>query len=152
PHVLDYPRGVDGSGYGVRVRHGHEYDAWNFPADVSGGKALAVSDDVYMKPSLGDFLTCDVATRMAACFPARYAGALRGPGPRGHALRGLYVALTEFDDVRPFSLLLTYMAQEFGQTDQQTFDALRPVIRDAIEAAERHPFVVAEAKRLGVSS
>ncbi|HVE84681.1 MAG TPA: hypothetical protein VND93_17615 [Myxococcales bacterium] len=152
PHVLDYPRGADGQGYGVRIRHGHEYDAWNFPTDVSKGKALQLPDEAYLRPCLGDYLTCDVATRMATCFRARYARSLRGEGPRGRALRRLYVALTEFDDVRPFSLLLTYMAQEFGESDQHTFEALRPVIRDAIEVAERHPFVVSEAKRLGVSS
>jgi UDP-2,3-diacylglucosamine pyrophosphatase LpxH len=152
PHVLDYPRGADGSGYGVRIRHGHEYDAWNFPAEVAEGKALAVPADVYLRPCLGDYLTCDVATRMATCFRARYARALRAGGAQGEALRWLFIALTEFDDVRPFSLLLTYMAREFGQSDHETFEALRPVLRDAIEAAERHPFVLAEAKRLGVPS
>ncbi|HEY8209568.1 MAG TPA: hypothetical protein VIG99_18905, partial [Myxococcaceae bacterium] len=152
PHVLDYVRGADGSGYGVRIRHGHEYDAWNFPVDVARGKALGVSGADYLRPSLGDYLTCDVATRMATCFRARYALDLRGGGPEAHALRSLYAALTEFDDVRPFSLLLTYMAREFGGSDEHTFNALRPVIRDAIEAAERHPFVVSEANRLGVSS
>jgi len=152
PHVLDYPCGADGAGYGVRIRHGHEYDAWNFPVEVADGKGLGQPAEVYLRPCLGDYLTVDVATRMATCFRARYARSLRGEDKRGQALRGLFVALTEFDDVRPFSLLLTYMAREFGQSDQETFEALRPVIRDAIDAAEAHPFVVSEATRLGVSS
>jgi UDP-2,3-diacylglucosamine pyrophosphatase LpxH len=152
PHRLDFPYDDQGQGYGVRIRHGHEYDAWNFPSDVRRGKALELEDAAYLRPCLGDYLTCDVATRMATCFRALYGRALRGNGARALALRRLFVALTEFDDVRPFSLLLTYMAREFGDSDRETFEALRPVIRDAIDAAERHPFVTSEARRLQISS
>lgn len=152
PHRLDFPYDDQGLGYGVRIRHGHEYDAWNFPSDVRRGQALELEDAAYLRPSLGDYLTCDVATRMATCFRALYGRALRRDGARALALRRLFVALTEFDDVRPFSLLLRYMAREFGDSDRETFEALRPVIRDAIDAAERHPFVVSEARRLQVSS
>lgn len=147
PHLLERPLG-DGSGYGVRVRHGHEYDPWNFGRDVTQGAALGASEEAYLLPSFGDFLTVDVATRLAVGFRARYARELRSPDLRGQAMRRLYAALTEFDDVRPFTLLMSYLTQAFGQGDEETFETLRPLLRDIAAAAAADPFFRSECERL----
>ncbi|MHB8873918.1 MAG: hypothetical protein ACYC8T_09565, partial [Myxococcaceae bacterium] len=146
-HLIDRPRGEGGRGYGVRVRHGHEYDDWNFGRSVAGGAALKASEQDYLLPSLGDHLTIDVATRLATAFRAYYGRELRRADSRGEAMRRLYVALTEFDDVRPFSLLMAYLSGEFGQGDEATFETLRPVLRDVVAASEASAFFRAQAKR-----
>ncbi|MBI3184119.1 MAG: hypothetical protein HYZ28_18455 [Myxococcales bacterium] len=148
PHVIDLPLGPGGRGYGVRIRHGHEYDAWNFGSPVVNGAALQATEDDYLRPSLGDYLTADVATRLATGFRARYARELRRDDARGAAMRRLYTALTEFDDVRPFSLLLAYLSRQFGKGDEETFETLRPLLRDVVAAASRDPFFRREARRL----
>jgi hypothetical protein len=150
PHTVDRPFDDDGAGYGVRVRHGHEYDDWNFGRPVAKGKALSASEEDYLAPSLGDYLTVDVATRLATGFRARYGKELRESGPAGEAMRRLYVAITEFDDVRPFSLLMHYLSREFGHDDARTFETLRPLLRDIASAASVDPFFQKEAMRFGL--
>lgn len=144
PHVLDWPR-VGEVGYGVRVRHGHEYDEQNFPVPFD-----AESDDPtpYDRPVLGDFATVDVATRTALAFRARYARELRAPGEEGDPYRRLYTAITEFDDVRPAASLISYVDAFAHQGPEGTFSILKPVLLDAFEYARHDEFFLGEAKRL----
>lgn len=144
PVRLDFT--ADGiADYGVRVRHGHEYDPPNFTHSSDRKTALNLDWSDYLAPAFGDYITVDVATRLALAFRVRYAAHLRGS--RGEELRQLYRALLEFDDVRPASLLVDYLVQQMGAHRRSTFDILRPVLRDALEAAVADPFFKRYAKK-----
>ena len=143
PHVLDWPHG---EGYGVRVRHGHEYDPANFGGTFDPAAPPLLDD--YRRPALGDFVTVDIATRLAVAFRAHYARELRLPGAQGDSYRRIYVALTEFDDVRPQTMLVQYLTEAVAATESATFSVLRPVLRDAFETARADPFFASEARRL----
>ena len=144
PHVLERDRST---GYGVRIRHGHEYDPTNF-SEAFDPHALP-TQLAYEKPTLGDFVTIDIAMRLAVAFRAHYARELRAPGLAGDPFRRMYAALTEFDDVRPQSMLLQYVTDHLGAKQETTMDLLRPVLRDAYETAAADAFFVSEAERLG---
>ncbi len=146
PRYLDWPRTT---GYGVRVRHGHEYDAWNFAVAPHGDASLQASPADYLRPTPGDFVTVDVATRIATAFRVRYAEDLRSAWPRGPRLRELYCGLLEFDDVRPAGLLMRYLAERLGASDADTLTALRPVLLEALTAAQHDPFFRRETRRIG---
>jgi UDP-2,3-diacylglucosamine pyrophosphatase LpxH len=135
--------------YRVRLRHGQEYDPANFALPVAKEMWLDVSWKDYLKPCFGDYLTIDVATRLAMAFRVMRASALHQPGPEGENVRELYQVLTEFDDVRPASVLLDYLEYRAGATDNKTFELLRPILRDLIETAAKDPFFRREARRLG---
>ena len=152
PVRLDFT-GPAPADYGVRIRHGHEYDPPNFAWSTSALTALDRGWEDYLRPAFGDYLTVDVAMRLALAFRARYALALRGAVtprerlPTPDQFRRLYLALTEFDDVRPASLLTEYLAERMGPERQGVFEALRPILRDAIETAVADRFFMAEASK-----
>jgi UDP-2,3-diacylglucosamine pyrophosphatase LpxH len=142
-HQLEWNRAA---GYGVRIRHGHEYDSANFseafdPQHPSDSAA-------YKKPVFGDYATIDIATRLAVAFRVFYAPQLRAPGVLGEPYRRIYAALTEFDDVRPQSMLVRYLSEYLGATRKSTFELLRPVLRDVVEYAQRDPFFAEKAGAL----
>ncbi|HET9954391.1 MAG TPA: hypothetical protein VFQ61_07800, partial [Polyangiaceae bacterium] len=140
-HVLEWPA------YGVRVRHGHEYDKANFPIAFDG--LHEPTEEHYAAPVLGDFVTVELATRLALAFRGYYARELRQAGPEGDAFRRIYLALTEFDDVRPASAFPTYVAKEVGRGSDWVFARLRPAIEDTLVAATQSEFFLREATRLG---
>lgn len=143
PHVLDF-----GEGYGVRIRHGHEYEPSNFGGPWQPGSEPEPSD--YAAATLGDYATIDLAARLAVSFRARYARELREPGLGGELYRKLYLALTEFDDVRPASALPGYLADAVGNVGAVGFDILRPLLRGAFDTARADAFFMAQARRLGI--
>lgn len=127
PHVLDFPLAAGGAG--VRVRHGHEFDRPNI--------ATRDGRPDYDAPSLGDYVTLDIAGRLATAFRVRYARELRAEGGPGDALRELFMALTEFDDVRPPSLLVAYLAERAKAERPEVARLLRPVLAEVYDAASR---------------
>ena len=133
--------------HGVLVRHGHEYDGANYAGRVGD----AGDPSAYDRPTLGDYATVDIAARLAVGFRARYAKQLRTPGGAGEPYRRVYVALTEFDDVRPNTLLVRYLADEVGGNEDKVFRWLRPILREVCEAARIDEFLLREAERLGAS-
>lgn len=143
PHVLDFS-----DGYGVRVRHGHEYEPANFGGSWRPGSEPARSD--YAAPTLGDYATIDLAARLAVSFRAHYARELRQPGLAGELYRKLYLSLTEFDDVRPASALPGYLADAVGNVGTVGFAILRPILRGAFDTARADDFFIEQARRLGI--
>ena len=135
------------AGYGVRVRHGHEYDSANFSeafdAQHPSGSAA------YEKPVFGDYATIDIATRLAVAFRVFYARELRAAGMLGDQHRRIYAALTEFDDVRPQSMLVRYLTDYLGATRKSTFELLRPALRDVVGNAQKDQFFTEKAGGLG---
>lgn len=145
PVRLDFtPDGL--ADYGVRVRHGHEYDPPNFAHSTAKKTALDLEWNAYLDPAFGDYVTVDVATRLALAFRARYGVAMRlttgSPADLQLAedLRELYLDLNEFDDVRPASLLADYLATHMGANQKKTFELLKPLLRDVVETAVADPF------------
>ncbi len=136
-----------GDGYGVLVRHGHEYDPNNFARRWDG---TPPEESDYDRATLGDFVTTDIAMRVPLAFRAHYASELRTPGPAGDAYRELYAALTEFDDIRPATELITYLASILRGDDGDVVKMLRPVLREVFEHACADGFFVREARRLGL--
>jgi hypothetical protein len=139
PVVLDFTsRGI--ADYRVRVRHGHEYDRHNFAHSTKDKAALDRRWQDYLAPVFGDYVTIDVATRLALAFRARHAVEMRLAGTtaeiqKARRLRQLYRDLTEFDDVRPASLLIDYLVRHMDALSASTFRHLKPVLRDVVESA-----------------
>lgn len=142
PHELVWDRST---GYGIFIRHGHEYDAINFPTTFDPRQPPSAA--IYARPSFGDYVTVDITTRLAIAFRAHYACELRAPGNAGARFRTIYAALSEFDDVRPPSLLVKYLTDAVGSN---ALDVLRPVLRDVFETARADAFFVHEAERLNL--
>lgn len=144
PHALEWDRSL---GYGVRIRHGHEYDRFNFSADV--GPEMLPHPEAYAKPALGDYVTVDIVTRLAVAFRAHFARELRLPGEAGERFRRVYAALTELDDVRPQHRLPRYLAHALEALKGDAFSMLRPVLKDVFETARFDSFFVSELERVG---
>ncbi len=139
-------------GYGVVVRHGHEFDRWNFASETDYGRAVHADDATYARPCLGDAMCVDIALRCAVAFRALYATELRIPGSAGDRYRRLYLALLEFDDVRPAGALFDYLAQQRSKLGGDPLALLRPVILDIFTQVCGDAFFVREAQRLGVGA
>ena len=142
-HQLEWSHAA---GYGVRIRHGHEYDSANF-SEVFDPQHPSDSS-AYQKPVFGDYATIEIATRLAVAFRVFYAKELRAPGLLGEPYRRIYAALTEFDDVRPQSMLVRYLTDYLGATRKETFELLRPVLRDVVANAQQDPFFTEKAGAL----
>ena len=134
PYKLVWPHDA---GYGVLVRHGHEYDRDNFPCQVTGGKALDLCSDDYLGACLGDYISLEVAARLAIALRAHCAVELRSE--HGDDFRQLYFALTEFDDVRPQSLLKKYLRNRASAEDR-AIGHLQMLMEDMAAAAKADPF------------
>lgn len=137
-------------GYGVRIRHGHEYDPANIGVEVPYARPVAIDEQGYLAPCLGDYVTIDGVARLGTSFRALYASRLRQDSEDGQRLRRFYNALIEFDDVRPPTLLIQYLIKRLGGTRQDIFELLRPVLVDLYVTAARDPFVQRIANRLAM--
>lgn len=151
-HVLEEELDHEPETYSTRVRHGHEYDAANFPGTLRGGASLNADPEDYEGPCLGDFATIDVATRLALAFRVHNAVTLRAPGGDGDACRRLYAKLLEFDDVRPTSELGNYLLTKARNGTGREAQWLKPALRDVVAAARSSRFLDSELTRLRMGS
>jgi UDP-2,3-diacylglucosamine pyrophosphatase LpxH len=145
PHVIERPKST---GYGLKIRHGHEYDRWNIGVPVPFGEPIELTDEQYMAPCAGDYVTLEIATRLCVGFRAMHAIALRAADERGAHMRAFYNALVEFDDVRPASLLLQYLEKRLGNMGLELFELLRPLLLDLYQTARDSPFFQDMAQRM----
>jgi UDP-2,3-diacylglucosamine pyrophosphatase LpxH len=145
PHSIERPKDT---GYSVKVRHGHEYDRWNIGVPVPFGKPIDLTDEQYLAPCSGDYVTLEIATRLCVGFRALHGHALRSGDERGERMRDFYNALVEFDDVRPPSLLLKYLESRLGSMGSELFELLRPVLLDLYLTALDSPFFQDMAHRM----
>jgi 3',5'-cyclic AMP phosphodiesterase CpdA len=124
------------------IRHGHEYDFYNFAADYSGAGRipLHVPQAEYDAPTFGDFITIDVLARLPVEFRRVHTpeGILADP-----VKRKVYLRLLEFEDVRPQSALLPYLLKMRGHdsSEQEIWAVLEPVVHNVLEAIHDHPFL-----------
>lgn len=90
----------------VLIRHGHEYDRYNFGADLSGKQIeVRLPDEYYDRATFGDFNTVMVAARLPNLFCSHFGKANILADP---VLEAIYCRLLEFDDVRPQSAVLDF--------------------------------------------
>lgn len=90
----------------VLIRHGHEYDRYNFGKDLSHTQIAAELPLAwYNAATWGDYNTVAVAARLPFLFRKHYtdAGILADL-----ALQVIYCRILEFDDVRPQSAVLDF--------------------------------------------
>lgn len=123
----------------VLIRHGHEYDRYNFAGDLKGQWLPAeLSPELYDQPTWGDYNTVMIAARLPFLFRRYFTDAeiLRDP-----VLQVIYCRLLEFDDVRPQSAVLDFflnttipakLEHAFGHREElqaRMWAILKPVVR-----------------------
>jgi UDP-2,3-diacylglucosamine pyrophosphatase LpxH len=125
--------------YGVHIRHGHEYDSFNFAGKVSEKGPLAVEVNDYDSAPLGDYVTIDFAARLAFEYRKRYEQGIKS-GPDAETHRLIYRKLLEFDDLRPQSEIMSFIGSEIADGNKVQ-DFLAPVIKDVLQRALANKFV-----------
>jgi UDP-2,3-diacylglucosamine pyrophosphatase LpxH len=126
----------------VFIRHGHEYDPVNFGSKLRGRRIERdIRRELYDRATLGDFITVQVASRLPNLFRTRYGTEIA----RDPVLRTVYLRLLEFDDLRPQSLIVSFILdiwppRELAEQYRTRHDDWRvlmwqkvePVIRDLV--------------------
>ncbi len=123
----------------VFIRHGHEYDPVNFGSKLKGWRIEQdIRPELYDRATLGDFITVQVASRLPNLFRARYDGEIA----KDPVLRTVYLRMLEFDDLRPQSLIVSFildvwppreLAQYRGKRDEWQavmWEKVEPVLHD----------------------
>ncbi|WP_141732329.1 hypothetical protein [Oligoflexus tunisiensis] len=142
-HDLTFRHHEDGARYGVLIRHGHEYDRFNIVAPEPGENP----EDRYLRSPLGDVLALEVGAALAYKFRQRYEALMQKP-QEGEPYRKLYLALLDFDDVRPDHTTFDYLTcalqrihREFGENlDDEVAELMRPILCDACAVILANPF------------
>lgn len=123
------------------VRHGHEYDRYNFSADYSSREIpLILPEAEYAASAFGDLITIEVASRFPALFREIHGDAKI---LRSDMLSTLYLRLLEFDDLRPQSALLDFLLNVPGvkASKDQVWKMLTPVVEEILDEVHDHPFL-----------
>lgn len=117
------------------VRHGHEYDHYNFSVDQrqTAEIPLYLPEEQHDAPTFGDFITVDVACRLPFLFRHYHGNEALLATP---LLRTVYRRLLEFDDLRPQSAMLHFLLHmpEEGLAPAEVWRAIEPVLRQLLEA------------------
>jgi UDP-2,3-diacylglucosamine pyrophosphatase LpxH len=124
------------------IRHGHEYDPYNFAADYGDADRipLHIPREHYDGPTLGDFITIDVVARL----PVEYRRVHTPEGILADPVkRAVYTRLLEFEDVRPQSALVSFLLRMRNQrfSEEQIWETLEPVVRNILSDIHDHPFL-----------
>ncbi len=102
PVTLDFPAEK------VFIRHGHEYDHYNFAADLRKTASIPhqLPQEYYDNPPFGDFVTVDIVSRISEAFRTHYGDEAI---LQDKLLTQLYQRALEFDDLRPLRAILNYL-------------------------------------------
>ena len=135
PHVLSFkdPR--------VLVRHGHEYDRFNFSENYERFEPFpaTIPDEHYDNATFGDFITLEVATALPQLFLSEYGAAKILTEP---VYSALYLRLLEFDDVRPQSSLIEFLLNlPGGPGEDAVWDLLKPVVKNLLDKIHDDDFL-----------
>jgi UDP-2,3-diacylglucosamine pyrophosphatase LpxH len=125
----------------VLVRHGHEYDLYNFPTDYHNQSLpVKLPDSDYDSPTFGDFITVDVACRLPYRFRQVHGDDLNIL--QDAALGSIYLKLLEFDDLRPQSALLDFLLDIPDSTlsQEKIWDIILPVAQKVLDDIHDDPF------------
>jgi hypothetical protein len=129
----DAKTGIAHEDYGVLVRHGHEYDTFNFNGTADGEKG-GISRDIpaseYSKPPFGDYITVELV--MGLAYEARRLLETTVPtAPEMKTYKKIYRKLLEFDDVRPQTSIFDFI--DFNFKGQDISDVLDKIIDGAMD-------------------
>lgn len=131
------------------IRHGHEYDYTNFSVDHRDTKVFPIHlpAEQYQNPSLGDFATVDIASRLPFMFRLYHGDE---EILANQTLRTLYLRLLEFDDLRPITAIFNYFVYAEGHLidREDAWAAIEPVIIMMLEALHDDPYLLAWLDRL----
>ncbi len=130
------------------IRHGHEYDPYNFSVDHRTSELLpaALPEEEYADPAFGNFVTVDIAARLPVLFREMHTA--RGHDiPGDPVLRTVYQRLLDFDDLRPQSALMDFLLTTPGHDQNEVWRVLEPVVRHLLEEIHDHPFLLAWLRR-----
>ncbi len=137
PHVLEFEQ------IGAIVRHGHEYDRFNFSTDIRGLAEipLHLAEEEYAMAPFGDFVTVEIASRLPFMF-RRHHGDEKILADK--SLRRIYERLLEFDDLRPQRAMLNYLMgiSEKTISDEEIWRNLEPIIIQLLDSIHDHPFLL----------
>jgi UDP-2,3-diacylglucosamine pyrophosphatase LpxH len=124
------------------IRHGHEYDPYNFAEDYTdaGSIPVHIPQQHYDGATLGDFITIDIVARL----PLEFRRVHTPEGILGDQVkRAVYKRLLEFEDVRPQSALLEFLLKmpkkDFSEDD--VWNVLEPVVQNIVDDIHDHPFL-----------
>jgi UDP-2,3-diacylglucosamine pyrophosphatase LpxH len=124
------------------IRHGHEYDPYNFAEDYCAADSIPmhIPREHYDGATLGDFITIDVVARLPVEFRKVHGDeAILGDRVK----RAVYKRLLEFEDVRPQSALLEFLLKmpkkDFSEED--VWNTLEPVVQIIVDDLRSHPFL-----------
>jgi UDP-2,3-diacylglucosamine pyrophosphatase LpxH len=131
------------------VRHGHEYDLYNFGVDLrqTAEIPLYLPEEHHDVPTFGDFVTVDIACRLPFLFRQHHGDKALLSTP---LLRTVYLRLLEFDDLRPQSAMLHFLLhmREEGLTPAEVWRVIEPVLRQLLEAIHDHAYLHQWLQRL----
>jgi UDP-2,3-diacylglucosamine pyrophosphatase LpxH len=125
--------------YGVHIRHGHEYDPYNFAGAIPEDAPIVVNDKDYDIAPFGDYVTIDVAARLAYEYKNLYENDIMS-GSNTALHQTIYRKLLEFDDLRPQSQILSFLQAEIDDKDKM-MEYLAPILKDIIQGALDSNFV-----------
>jgi UDP-2,3-diacylglucosamine pyrophosphatase LpxH len=135
----------------VLVRHGHEYDRFNFSVNYSGmGLPSSIPEHEYSSPCFGDFVTVQVASRLPNLFRKHHSAQAIATDA---TLEVVYVRLLEFDDLRPQSALLDFLLHIPGSdlSEDAIWTRLKPVAVQLLDEVSREEFLWHWLRQLRIS-
>ncbi|HUH66630.1 MAG TPA: metallophosphoesterase [Syntrophales bacterium] len=120
--------------YGVLIRHGHEYDQYNFAGNIPQEGEFKVDPADYARAPLGDYVTIDIAVGLAYEYRKLNEKEIKSGE---HPFQSIYSKLLEFDDLRPQSDLIDFLqAKTTAGVDvwKQITPAADTVVKRALES------------------
>lgn len=144
-HSFTYTLNLKGKSRFALVRHGHEYDRVNFSLDYSEGQVPKdIPDEAYDKPTVGDYVTVDFASRLPYEFRKYHEEhILHNPH-----MQEIYRRLLEFDDVRPQGTMLNFVLSlnHKGLSREFIWELIKPAMKKVLEIAQNSPFLKKETR------
>ena len=133
------------------VRHGHEYDATNFPMDVDEMESIPpdIPKSAYDKASLGDITTIEYGAALPWLFVKIHGeeAILNDP-----TLLAVYQRLMEFDDVRPTTAWLAYLFSTPGVRRRDTWRLVKPAFSEIVNTLLTHRQFISTLKQSAAMS
>ncbi len=149
PHYLEFEKER------TLVRHGHEYDHFNFGADLreqieKKKGAIHIDDADYDKPTFGDFVTVDIASRLSYQFRQHHGDSQI---LTNSTTRSAYERIIEFDDLRPQMagisfLMRPYVGRSQRDKGEEWNRLFGPVLSTLLDDVHEDPFLTQELKEL----
>lgn len=136
PHVLYFPEEQ------TLVRHGQEYDHYNFATDLRQRETVPtyLPPNAYGEAPFGDFITVDVASALPFLIRSKFGD---GGVQADPVLRAVYERSIAFDDLRPQQAMLQYLLHmpEKNITPAAVWSVIDKVIDDLLEGIYDDPFL-----------